>query len=235
MATAVPPQILVPSFLEPVLSYISSCFPPPVYHALLTLLAHGVAFFSALIGLGSALISSKPSEWDTQKIIPPLITLLAAYLALASAVRTATWFVRTATWLLKWGIVMAAVSAALAWVLRVGSGGGGIVPSLVAMVLDKIDGQGRDAASASSRGTRQRSSSRPQAWDSFDQHRAWQFEEQQWNNADAASPAAQVQEFVADALDRARGGSWWSIARGALQSFSTHDQTRENEGEPYER
>src|SRR5216683_2391023 len=56
MATVTPPQIPVPPFLEPLLSYITSCLPPPVYSALLTLLTHGLAFFSALIGLGSALI-----------------------------------------------------------------------------------------------------------------------------------------------------------------------------------
>jgi hypothetical protein len=240
MATVTPPQIPVPPFLEPLLSYIASCLPPPVYSALLTLLTHGLAFFSALIGLGSALISSNPSDWDAQKIIPPLITLLAAYLALASAVRTATWFVRTTAWLFKWGIVVAAVSAVVAWVLGAaanagGGGGGGIVPSLIAMVLDKTDGQGQDGAAGGTRGSRQRSRPRPQAWDSFEQHWEWQFEEQQWNAADAASPAAHVQQFVADALDRARDGSWLSIARGALQSFSTPEQTRENEGEPYER
>jgi hypothetical protein len=227
MATAVPPQVPLPPFLEPVLSYISSCLPPPVYSALLILLTHGLAFFSALIGLGSALISSNPSDWNPQRIIPPLITLLAAYLALASAVRTATWFVRTTAWLVKWGIVAAAVSAALAWVLGASNGGGGIVPSLIAMVLDKTDGHA--AASGS------RSRPRPQAWDSFDEHWEWQFEEQQWNAADAASPAAHVQRFVADALDRARDGSWLSIARGALQSFSAQERTEENEGEPHGR
>jgi hypothetical protein len=206
-----------------------------VFNALLTLLAHGLAFFSALIGLGSALISSNPSDWDAQKIIPPLITLLAAYLALASAVRTARWFVRTTAWLVKWGFLMAVLSATVAWVIGAGNGGGGIVPSLIAMVMDKTGGQGQHGAAGGSRGTRQRSGPRPQAWESFDQHWEWQFEEQQWNAADPASPAAHVQQFVADALDRARDGSWLSIARSAVRSFSTHDQTRENEDEPDER
>jgi len=237
MAMVVPPEIPVPapSFFEPLLSYIASCLPPPVYNALLTLLAHGMAFFSALIGLGSALISSRPSDWDTQKIIPPLITLLAAYLALASAVRTATWFVRTTAWLVKWGFVMAVLSATVAWVMGTGDGGGGIVPNLIAMILGRTGSQGQDPAAESSRGTRQRSRPRPQAWDSYDEHWEWQFEEQQWNTANPASPAAHVQEFVADALDRARDGSWLSIARSALRSFSTRDQTRENEDESHER
>ena len=237
MAMVVPPEMPVPfpSFLEPLLSYIASCLPPPVSNALLTLLAHGMAFFSALIGLGSALISSRPSDWDAQKIIPPLITLLAAYLALTSAVRTATWFARMAAWLVKWGFIMAVLSATVAWVIGAGNGGGGIVPNLIAMIWDKTGSQGQDAAAGNSRGTRQRSRSRPQAWDSFDEHWEWQFEEQQWNAADPASPAAHVQHFVADALDRARDGSWLSIARGALRSFSTPEQTRENEDEPDER
>lgn len=237
MAMVVPPEIPVPvpSFFEPLLSSIASCLPPPVFNALLTLLAHGMAFLSALIGLGSALISSRPSDWDAQKIIPPLITLLAAYLALASAVRTATWFVRTTAWLVKWGFIMAVLSATVAWVMGGSDGAGGIVPNLIAMVWDRSGSQGQDAAAASSRGTRQRSRPRPQAWDSYDQHWEWQFEEQQWNAANPASPAAHVQDFVADALDRARDGSWLSIARSALRSFSTHEQTRENEDESHER
>src|ERR1700755_3405051 len=85
MANVDPLQIPVPEFLRPLFSYISSCLPPPVSNALLILIAHGLAFFNALLGLGTALISSKPSDWDAQRIIPPLITLLAAYLALASA------------------------------------------------------------------------------------------------------------------------------------------------------
>ncbi|KAH9961502.1 hypothetical protein BC827DRAFT_1131672 [Russula dissimulans] len=229
MANVVPPQGPLPPFLDPLFSYLSSCLPLPVTNALLTVLAHGLAFFNALIGLGSALISSKPSDWDAQKIVPPLITLLAAYLALASALRTAMWFVRTATWLVKWGIVTAAVSAALAWLLGAANGGGGIMPGLIAMVSDK---PGQDAGSRSSS---QRARSRPQAWDSFDEHWEWQFEEQQWNAADVASPAAQVQQFVANALDAARGGSWLSIARGALQSFSAPEQTGESRGDSHDR
>lgn len=219
MSNVNPPQFAFPNLLEPLLSYISSCFPPPVYNALLTLVAHGLAFLSALISLGTALISSRPSDWDAQKIVPPLITLLAAYLALSSAVRTATWFVRMTTWLIKWGIITAAVSAAAAWVFVGGNGGGGVVPSLVGMVLDMLNGQGKDAAGGP-RGSRQGGRARPQAYESFDQHWEWQFEEQQWNAADTTAPSQHVQQFVADALQRARDGTWWSIARGALQSFS---------------
>jgi len=203
-----------------------------VNSALLTLLTHGLAFFSALLGLGTALITSSPSDWDAQKIVPPLITLLAAYLALASAVRTAKWFVYTTAWLVKWGVIAAAVFAALAWA---GSGGGVIVPGLIAMVSDLLNGRWKDAATGGSRSSYQRSSPRPHSWDSFEQHREWQFEEEQWNAANAVPPAADVQRFVADALNRARDGNWFSIARGALQSSFAHDQTGESGGDSRER
>lgn len=227
MANVDPP---IPTFLDPLLSYISSCLPPPVSNAILTLFTHGLAFISALLSLGSALISSSPSDWDPQKIVPPLITLLAAYLALASAVRTAMWVVRTTAWMVKWAIIAGAVSAAAAWLFgggeNGGGGSGGIVPSLTGMVLDMLNGRGQDAAGGS-RSDRQRSKPRPQAWNEFEQHWEWQFEEQQWNAADPVSPAAHVQQFVANALHRAREGNWMSIARDALQSFSAREQTTE--------
>jgi hypothetical protein len=235
MANVDPSQIPVPQFLNPIFSYISSCLPPPVSSALLTLMAHGLAFISALLGLGTALISSKPSDWDAQKIIPPLITLLAAYLALASAVRTATWFVRTTAWLVKWGVIAAAVSAVLAWSLGAGSGGGVIVPSLVAMVSDMLSGRWKDAFAGGSRSNYQRSSPRPHAWDSFEQHWEWQFEEEQWNAANPASPAAHVQQFVADALNRAKDRNWLSIARGALRNIFPQEQTGESGGDSRDR
>ncbi len=231
MSNASPPPSVFPNLLEPLLSYISSCLPPPIYNALLTLVAHGLAFISALISLGTALISSRPSDWDVQKIVPPLITFLAAYLALSSAVRTATWFVRTTTWLIKWGIITAAVSAATTWVFVGSNGSGGIVPRVAGTVLDMLYGQGQDAT----RATRQRGRARPQPWESFNQHQEWQFEEQQWNAADATSPSQHVQQFVADALQRARDGNWWTIARGALQSFSDpRSSERDGGGESYD-
>jgi len=218
-----PPSFVFPNLLEPILSYIASCLPPPVYNALFALVVNGAAFISALLSFGTALVSSRPSDWDVQKIVPPLITLLAAYLALSSAVRTATWFVRMTTWMIKWGIIAAVASVAAGWIF----GNGGVVPTLAGMALDMLNGYGQDAA-GSPRGGRQQGRARPQAWESFDQHWEWQFEEKQWDGADATSPAQHVQQFVADALQRSRDGGWWSAARGALQSFSDPSPSKRN-------
>ncbi|KAN0138313.1 hypothetical protein V8E53_003776 [Lactarius tabidus] len=221
MSTGNPPEFAFPDLLGPILSYISSCLPPPVYNALLALVVNGLAFISALLRFGTALISSRPSDWDVQKIVPPLFTLLVAYLALSSAVRTATWFVRTTTWMIKWGIITAVASVAAGWIY------GGVVPSLAGMALDMLNGYGQDAASGPRGATRR---ARPQAWESFDQHLEWQFDEQQWNAADATTPAQHVQQFVADAVQRAKDGGWWSVARGALQSFSDPKPSERNGG-----
>src|ERR1700677_4400962 len=201
MTTANPPEFAFPNLLEPILSYISSCLPPPVYNALFALVINGLSFISALLSFGTALISSRPSDWDVQKIVPPVITLLAVYLALSSAVRTATWFVRTTTWMIKWGIITAVASVAAGWIY------GGVVPSLAGMALNVLNGYGEDAAS----GPRATRRTRPQAWESFDQHWEWQFDEQQWNAADATTPAQNVQQLVADAVQGASGGGGGSV------------------------
>jgi hypothetical protein len=105
------------------------------------------------------------------------------------------------------------------------------VPSLIAMVSDLLNGRWKDAVAGGSRSSYQRSRPRPRAWDSFEQHWEYQFEEEQWNAANPASSAAQVQQFVADALNRAKDGNWLSTARGALQNVFAHEQTGESGGD----
>ena len=99
------------------------------------------------------------------------------------------------------------------------------------MVSDMLNGRWKDAAAGGSRSSYQHSRPRPQAWDSFEQHWEWQFEEEQWNAANPASSAAQVQQFVADALNLAKNGNWLSTARGALQNVFAHEQTGESGGD----
>ena len=103
------------------------------------------------------------------------------------------------------------------------------MPSLAGVVLDMVNGRGQDAAGGHRRGR-----ARPQAWESFEEHREWQFEEQQWNAADSTSPSQHVQQFVANALQRAGDGSWWSIARGAMESFSDPRSSERDGGDSYD-
>ena len=126
------------------------------------------------------------------------------------------------------------MSVALAWCLGGGGGGGGgggvIVPGLIGMVSDMLNGRWQDAAAGASRSSYQRSKPRPRPWDSFEQHREWQFEQDQLDAANSASPAAHVQQFVAGALNRARDGNWLSMLQGSF-----HEQTGESGGDSRER
>ncbi|KIN96186.1 hypothetical protein M404DRAFT_67400, partial [Pisolithus tinctorius Marx 270] len=102
-------------FLDPLLDFLSDQLPPPLYTFLLSFLSHIITLLTALISLIQSLIAAKPWEWDPQTIIPPLISILAAYLALHSLYRTTGWIFRTVLWFVKWGTILAAVSAGMGW------------------------------------------------------------------------------------------------------------------------
>src|SRR5882762_7233008 len=121
-----PSSISLPAIIDPILSYLSSILPPPLYSFLLTFLAHSLALFTSLISLGYTLLSSRPWEWDAQTVIPPLITFLAAYLALVSLYRTTSWMFQTGMWVMKWGTILGALIAGAGWVaVQTGAGGAG--------------------------------------------------------------------------------------------------------------
>ena len=72
----------IQNFLDPLFSYLSSVLPGPVYSIVESLITHSLALLSALFNFVTTVASAQ--NWDAQKILPPLITLLAAYLALLS-------------------------------------------------------------------------------------------------------------------------------------------------------
>src|SRR5882762_10277449 len=147
-----PSSISLPAIIDPILSYLSSVLPPPLYSFLLTLLAHSLALFTSLISLGYTLLSSRPWEWDAQTVIPPLITFLAAYLALVSLYRTTSWMFHIGVWVMKWGTIVGALVAGAGWVAAqaggmgggngIGLGQGGMMSFLGSLILDTINGQG---------------------------------------------------------------------------------------------
>ena len=105
-------------------------------------------FISALFHFVSALSSAQ--SWDSQKILPPLITLLAAYLALVSFYRTTGWMIRTAFAFVKWGGIIATLAAGAGYFMaNAGQGqgdgvglAGGILPMVGNAVFGMLSGQG---------------------------------------------------------------------------------------------
>ena len=219
-----PSLIPLPAILEPIFSYLSSVLPPPLYSFLLTLLSHCLALFTSLLSLCYTLLSSKPWEWDAQTVIPPLITFLAAYLALVSLYRTTSWMFQTGVWLAKWGTIVGALVAAAGWVAGQGggggvgqAGGGGMMSFLSGLILNAINGQGQNAAG----GPRSRSRTRPSAWEPFQrhQHNTNTNQNNNNNNNERTDGDGVVQDLIRGIIRAAERGGWLDAARNAMDGF----------------
>ncbi|KAG6820515.1 hypothetical protein H0H93_015988 [Arthromyces matolae] len=209
-------MVHLPNFLVPILSYIHDVLPSPIYSFLINAVSHLLVLGSAAYDLVVSLLSRHPFDWDLQTVLPPLITLFAAYLALLSFYRTTTWMLRTTFFFVKWGTLIAIFIASIAWFT--GNGGtpsnyGGVVSTLGNAILAAMNGQTKKPARRWShkQSSRPRASS-PKAWDSFQRHRDWNRAEPQ---GDAA--ALNAQNFINDivgAADRlANQGGWWELIK----------------------
>jgi len=242
MADIDPSSIPLPPILDPILSYLSSVLPPPLYSFLLTLLAHSLALFTSLLSLCYTLLSSKPWEWDAQTVIPPLITFLAAYLALVSLYRTTSWMFHTGVWFVKWGTIVGALVAAAGWIAAQGggggggigqAGGGGMMSFLGGLILDAINGQGQNAAGGSrSRSRTQSQSRRPKAWESFQQQEGQRNTNPNRNNNDneRREGDGMVQDIIGSIIRAAERGGWLDAARNAMDGFQNAGAAGDGDG-----
>ncbi|KAJ7128896.1 hypothetical protein C8R43DRAFT_1026274 [Mycena crocata] len=237
MASVTPADLPLPAFLDPLLAYLSDTLPAPIYSFSITLLSHILAILTALYALVQSLLSTHPLQWDAQTVLPPLIALLTSYLAIVSLYRTTSWMFRTSLWFIKWGTIVGGIVAASSWLFLQQDGnvlaGRGIVAGIGGLLLNMINGDGRNAAG----GPRTRSQTakqgrksktrlrKPKPWDSFEQHREWQFQENGGNDGDA-------QDVLGNILDAAgkvvKDSRWWEVAKGV---FSGDQDTREGEAE----
>jgi hypothetical protein len=224
MGDFTPADIPIPAFIDPLLEYIRSVIPAPLYSLLLTFLSHALAILTTFSTLVLSL-STKPWNWDAQTILPPLISLLAAYLALLSLYRTTTWMIRTSLWFVKWGIIVGVLVAGTGWIAGATKDLGflhanGLISEFSGLVLDAINGRGRNPAGSSRSKSRSRakakSGPRPKPWESFERHREWKHKQ---SEAGAGSEK-DVQKFIADiarAASRAVDKSgWWQAAKSVV-------------------
>jgi hypothetical protein len=228
-----PADIPLPAFLDPLLGFLAEQLPPPLYSFLLSFLSHSLALLTALISLISSLIASKPWQWDAQTIIPPLISFLAAYLALVSLYRTTSWMVRTSIWFIKWGTILGALFAGLGWYMgqSTGVGNTSIVSTLGGFIWDVLNGQAESipGTQRSSRSPKTRtphkskSNDRPRSWESFEKHKQWQYQEREGNQE--GNDAQNIMSNIAKAANRllAEGG-WWDVAQGFFDGSSSEDK-----------
>ena len=217
------PQL--PAFLDPLLDFLDEHVPPQLYSFFVSFVSHSLALLTAFISLVSSLFASKPWEWDAQTLIPPLISFLAAYLALVSLYRTTSWIFRTTFWFIKWGTIFGVLAAGAGW--YVGNGGGNsLMSSLGAVLLSALNGDGRDGAGARIPETTPRTSKHPsKLWESFENQ--WQYRED--NPAQARDGDAQriMSDIVAAANRVLMEGGWWDAAKSV---FTQSDPQSGEEG-----
>lgn len=220
-------DIDLPPILDLILTYLADNLPRPLYSFLLNFLSHFLALSSALLNVLASLLSRSPSEWDAQTVLPPLITLFAAYLAFTSIYRTATWMIRTSFWFMKWGIILGTLVAGTSWYIGAtqGQAGGlmntGLVSYLGNLALDKINGQGHNAVGGERMGNSRplrKPVKRPKPWESFDHHRGWQYSEEQFE-ADEGSDVDILMKNLFDTAARVLGdGSWWTGLKNVMDT-----------------
>ncbi|KAF8134629.1 hypothetical protein EV363DRAFT_1448284 [Boletus edulis] len=221
------PQL--PAFLDPLLNYLSEQLPPELYSFITSFLSHFLTLLTAFISLLSSLLASKPWEWEAQTIIPPIISFLAAYLALLSLYRTTSWIFRTTFWFIKWGTIFGVLAASAGWYMgnQDPMGGvGGLVSTLGAVLLGALNGDGRDGAGARVPQTTPRTTkSRTKPWEPFQNQ--WQYRED--NPTQARDNGAQqiMSDIVAAANRVLVEGGWWDTARTA---FTQTDPQNGKEG-----
>ncbi len=242
----------VQNVLNYLFSFLSTVLPAPIYSIVASLITHSLSVFIALLNFVYTLASAQ--NWDAQKVLPPLITLLAAYLALVSFYRTTGWMIRTMFWFVKWGGILAALSAGAGYFMANGGAngvgpfnGGGLLSFFGNTLLGLMGGGGSDGQSGRAGPSRSRTGAKakkptqkqrdkPKAWESWDKHRDWKYSPDTAGRDDAARLGEEVQEAVQKVTGLVRdtlGTGWWNAVKSAVEGsglVGTVDGDKEGSG-----
>jgi hypothetical protein len=224
----------LPAFLDPLLDYLADRLPGPLYDALFNLLSYGILLLSGALSLIASLPSWKPWEWDAQTILPPLISVLAAYYVLLTMYRTTGWMIRLGIGMVKWTVIVAAV----AWFMGSNGANGGGISSFIGELVNghgnNRNPSGRRGGSGSGAGA----ANRPRPWDSFNAHRQYQYNENEArdhtdnddnDDNDVQSVIQQVLVTVSRAFgmfDGPAGGIIQNLAGMATDGAAAGDENR---------
>lgn len=188
--------------VEPYLRLLQSVVPPQIYSLITTSFSYGLQLLNTLFNVIS--VTSPLSAPST--IIPALLTILCAYLALSSLYRT----VKFAFWFAKWGIILGALFSLAGWV---NSGAPAqILANLVPAAMENKSG-----------------SSRPKSWESWSTHNQYKREQKTERQEDAE----EAQKFVQNVIDTAgnayqKSGNWWEVAKGVYEEINKQGQTKQS-------
>jgi len=143
-----PDEYGLPAFLDPVFDWLAVKLSPGIVdNVIIPGLTHTVAFSRSLYDVLLHLMSSRPATWDVEKILPPLITLFGAYLALLSFYRTTSWMLRTTVWFMKWGTMFGALMGGIGY-LAGQEGGGDLVQGIRNLASSGATGMAKSVGAA---------------------------------------------------------------------------------------
>jgi hypothetical protein len=222
----------LPAFVFPVLAYLSSVLPPPLYGIVLVAVTRIFAIAYSALTIATSLLRS---NYDAQTLLPPLISLFIAYLALLSLYRTTSWILRLCIWMVKWTVVIGGALTLAGWVL-----GDEQRREAVDVLLDNLGFKGvispedyhtENMGAPTPRRTRPvqpkakaKAQPKPRAWDSFERHREWNAQAQQ----DVPSGGGvDVQQIIAGIYDSVKDG-WWKV--GGEQDSEPLNSGADNSG-----
>ena len=211
------------------LDYLADRLPPPVYSALIALVSRSLVFVSSISTFVASLVSADPSHWNPQQILPPLITLLCAYLALLTIYRTTTWAIRTIFWFFKWGFILSIIFTGMGWYLHDTAGGLGPADSVRA-VLDAINYRTPQAAGGMQSTSIHSSNPKPQVWDTFESHRRWRETLRRPDAKDEANLEGLIRSVLGPATGfLEQGGQWWQVAKSIVIEKQFGDDSKDEQ------
>lgn len=188
---------------EPWLRFLQSVLPPQVYSLITTSFSYTLQLLNTSFNVIAA--TSPLSAPNT--IIPALLTILCAYLALSSLYRS----VMFAFWFVKWGIIISALFSFAGWV------NSGAPAKMLANVVPA-------AVENKSAG-----SSRPKSWESWSTHDRYKRERKTQGEKDAE----EAHKFIQNVIDTAgsvyqKSGNWWETAKGVYEEINKQSQTKQS-------
>jgi len=139
---------------------------------------------------------------------------------------------RTSLWFIKWGTLLGGIVAAASWLFFQQDGnalaGRGLVAGLGSLMLNMMNGNGRNAAGRPrTRSQTSKSKTRlkkPKPWDSFEHHRQWQYQEN-GGGADGGD-ARDILAGIMDAASKAvKESGWWEVAKGLMKGEDESEES----------
>ncbi|KIY46169.1 hypothetical protein FISHEDRAFT_76010 [Fistulina hepatica ATCC 64428] len=224
-----PNIVSLPQIMDPLLDYLQDVLPGPVFAFVLAFLSHFIALISALAHFAVAVYSKDPADWDVQTVLPPLISLLAAWFAVYSFYCATVYAIRKSIWIAKWTAIICVLVGCAVWVARNQVDAlqkFGLAQQLTDFAMGYLNsGFSEDTP------RRDHRRERPKPWDSFDRHREWQYDEQEEQRR-TAQGGDEVQKVI-DGIARFVKDAAKDVRDGRRRNDNTADSSQEHAAESH--